>query len=184
MSVRYIDLIMAVLKAHGETLVGLAALLGEEDLVAILEMAGETLPDSPIRGLLSELALGADARGSGAGPVPQPDRRGRGSPYVEIETSVRELRLPATLEFYVWTYPHYRALIESAHDLESRFLNTSNGEQINLIEELVRQARQWIRALPLPPTESLKAEKLVESCWLRFRSSLLPRLGARAFRTV
>lgn len=185
MTIRFIDLIMAVLQAHGESLRELSKLLGEDELTAILEMAGDTLPESPIRDLLSTLPLGNGPMGPSGMPMNlSGDRPARRSPYVEIEASVREMRLPATLEFYAWTYPHYRALIESSHDLEARFAKNSDREQINLVEELVRQARAWVRALPIPPSDSLKAEKAVEACWLRFRAQVLPRLGARPFRTV
>lgn len=175
---KFIDLILAVLKSHGESLRELSHVLGEEETAAILELAGDAMPESPMRDLIRELPL------KPAPSTAPADRLLKSTPYLQIETAVREMRLPATLEFYVWTYPHYRALIESSVDLDAKFSSVPDRAQVNLIEEFVRQARAWVRILPMPPTEALKAEKAVESCWIRFRANVLPRLGAKAMRAV
>lgn len=106
---RLADFLIALLEAHAETLKRLAALFGEDNLVQLLEMAGDDKaarpPEYEVHAQIFEL--------------PSPSRP-QTDPYTAIEGAVRELDLPAVLLFHLWTYPHYRAYIESPLDLDSR----------------------------------------------------------------
>lgn len=164
---RLVDFSIQLLKAQAQTLQRLAALFGEEALLEILENTGEIIEEkySPP-------------------PLPShwfspPSHKEKPSPYQELEGSVRELNLSATLEFHLWAYPFYRVLIESSLDLNSRIQtkNSSAGEE--LVNLAIAQAQAWVKLLPLRPEVSRRAERAASIPWLRFRSEVLKQIGIR-----
>jgi hypothetical protein len=172
---RIVDFLILLLSAHGQTLIRLAALLGEEELMELLESAGEK-PEAPLPNLkaLSQLL-----------PLDPPQyARSEQSAYAELESSVNELQLSAVLTFHVWAYPHYRAYIEAPIDLNSRIQRGNSEAGLQLVDEAVFQAKEWVHSLPLPPELSKKAAKLVEPPWLRFRAEVLSRVGRRPLGPV
>ncbi|MBY0470668.1 hypothetical protein K2X30_05820 [bacterium] len=172
---RLVDFLILLLSAHGQTLVRLAALLGEEELLEILEAAGEQEePPLPTLSVLHKL-----------GPLDPPENtRSERSAYAELESTISELGLSEVLTFHVWAYPHYRAYIESPIDLNSRIHRGNNEAGLQLAEEAIFQAKEWVHNLPLPPEISKKAAKLVEQPWIRFRTEVLTRVGRRPLGPV
>jgi hypothetical protein len=164
--VRLVEFLIALLEAQAQTLQRLAALFGEEVLLEMLESAGDLPPDI--------ITLRHDPRLFEA-----PRAQASGLAYQELDGAVRDLRLPAVLEFHLWAYPHYRAFIESPLDLNSRIHGTDENAWISLVEEAMVQATAWLKRLPIPPQFWIQAERAAHLPWLRFRTDVLKRIGKR-----
>lgn len=171
---RIVDFLIQVLEAHADTLKRLAALLGEERLLELLENAPEESSSVAPSAVIHELSA---ARGPQGG-FPS------GAAYRELEGSVHEFGLPEFLEFHLWAYPYYRAFIESAIELESRVPGPGGDAGTVLVEEAVASAQAWVRRLPLPPQIGLQAERAAHVPWLRFRTNVLRRIGKRPMGPV
>jgi hypothetical protein len=170
--VRLVDFLISLLEAHAETLKRLAAFFGEERLLEMLESADDDFSQDP-QSALPRIAARVIKFETPSGYS--------GSPYQELEGSVREFGLPAVLEFHLWAYPYYRAFIESNVDLNSRL---SEDSSTHLINEAMSQAKQWIKKLPIPPAVSLQSEAAAELPWVRFRTQVLKRMGKRPMGAV
>ena len=172
---RLVDILISLLEAHAQTLQSLATLVGEERLLRLLEEAGELDQDYLTSPLPKPEWFDPPMSSSDAGS------------YTELEGAVREFGLPEVLEFNLWAYPPYRSFVESDFPLESRVrMNSNKGEkrEIEWIEEIVNSAQTWIRRLPLPSEISTQAERAAEIPWLRFRATVLKRIGKRPLRVV
>lgn len=167
------DFLIALLQTHAQTLQRLAALLGEETLLELLESM-EATPEHNDKQCNKVEWIESTRSQSISGA----------SPYVELEHAVHELNLPAMLEFHVWAYPHYRAFIESSLDLSARIRSQGSEAGQALVQEAVLQAQQWVRKLPLPPSLAAQAERAAEIPWIRFRSMVLKRIGKRPLGPV
>jgi hypothetical protein len=170
---RLVEFLILILEAHGQTLTRLAAILGEDVLLEMLESAGEG-DEATGKIPSTELEL----------PELDPPQGGSGVPYAELEGSVREMKLPAVLEFHLWAYPHYRAFIESSLNLNARIRGSGSDQGIQLVDAAIAEAREWVRKLPLPPQISQQAERAAEIPWLRFRTLALKRIGKRPLGPV
>jgi hypothetical protein len=173
--VRLTDFIVLLLEAHAHTLQRIAALLGEDTLIEILELTGERqaeLEEERIKKLpLKQMVK------------PNPRKYLQSSAYGEIEHAVQQLKLSPMLEFHLWSYPAYRELIESPLDLES--IIDTEGDAINqFTEHAVEQARNWMHELHLPPDISKRAEAAASVPWTRFRMTVLTKSGKKPFLTV
>ena len=172
---RLIDFLVLLLEAHADTLKRLAAFFGEEELLEMLESS-----ESPESGDEPgpELDLGQIPFETTGSRLPT----GARSPYAELGGAVRELGLPATLEFHLWAYPYYRAFIESDLDLGS----TCEGSEAlaGLIEQSITEAQKWVRKLPIPPSVAIAAETAAQLPWIRFRTSALKKLGLRPMESI
>ena len=167
---KLVDFLIQLLEAHAQTLQRLAALFGEPGLLQLLEEAGE-LPDlPPIETLKPEYF--------------QPPHPGEYPAYAQLEGAVREVKLPAVLEFHLWAYPHYRAFIESSIDLNSRIQGAGGDAGQALVDEAVARAQNWVQRLPMPPGLGLQAERAAHIPWLKFRSNVLKRIGRRPMGPV
>lgn len=169
---RLVDLLILLLEAHAQTLHRLAALLGEEILVQMLEESSDAIAARmaapKFRADWFEIAQGSD----------------RDSPYAELEGAVAEHKLPATLEPYLWAYPHYRTFIESGLELDCRIPGPGGDTGILLVDEAVDQAEAWLGLLPIPPELALQAQRAAHMPWLRFRTQALKRIGKRPMGPV
>lgn len=173
---RLVELLIQLLEAHASTLARLAALLGERELVEALESAAD---ETGAVGLPERLL---EDRSRWLGPAPAGGSEA--AAYQELEGSVRELRLPALLEFHLWAYPPYRAFIESSLDLNSRIVGPGTDVGTVLVDAAVEQATRWVRRLPLSPEQSRLAEHEAHAPWLRFRTTVLKRIGRRPLGPV
>lgn len=179
---RLVEFLIALLEAHAETLKRLAALFGEENLIQLLEMAGdEDAPKSskapaneapPIR-LIHPSYFDAPS------PFSATD-----STYAELEGAVHEMGLPAFLEFHLWAYPHYRAFIESPIDLNSRIPGPGGEAGVALVDEAVTQAEAWVKGLPMSELVRDQASRAAHVPWLKFRTQVLKRIGKRPMGPV
>jgi hypothetical protein len=179
---RLVDFLVLLLRAHAETLKRLGAFFGEETLVAMLEDAGESFDDRRLAGL--EPAKFATTSVASVIWIDTPTPRSNTNAYGELEGTVRELDLPEVLEFHLWAYPHYRAFIESAIDLNSRLAPGGTEPGTALIEEACASAEAWVKALPIPPSVAAAAYKAAQIPWLRFRTEALKKMGRRPLGAV
>lgn len=173
---RLVEFLIYLLEAHAETLKRLAALFGEENLIQLLEMAGDEDEDP------------AASKGAGTVPVsmfeaPSPFTS-TPAPYSELEGAVQEMNLPSVLEFHLWAYPHYRAFIESALDLNSRIPGPGGDVGAVLVDEAIAQAEAWVRSLPMNPAVLDQASRAAHVPWLKFRTTVLKRIGRRPLGPV
>ncbi len=167
---RLVDFLKLLLEAHAETLKRLAAMVGEDNLLALLEQAGER--EQPI-----ELSKTRPLWIEKSHPT------GVSAAYAELANSVHDFKLPSQLEFHLWAYPHYRAFIESSIDLDA--VVTAQGEAgVALVDEAWEQARDWVRGLSLPAELGKRADKVAEVPWLRFRTHVLEKIGKRRLGPV
>ena len=179
---RLVDFLVLLLGAQAEALKRLAAFFGEEVLVAMLEDAGESFDDRRLAGL--EPAKYASTSAGKIAWTPPQTPHTNANAYSELEGTVRELALPEVLEFHLWAYPHYRAFIESAIDLDAR-LPAGGGESGTfLIDEAVAAADAWTKELPIPPAVSAAAFKAAQVPWIRFRTEALKKMGRRPLGAV
>jgi hypothetical protein len=175
---RLVDFLILLLQAHAETLKRLAAFFGEEEFVEMLEDSGETidraLPPTKYAGEAGARVIWIDT----------PSPHSNANAYAELEGTVLELSLPATLAFHLWAYPHYRDFIESSIDLNSRMPAGGGEAGAALIEEACAQADAWVRALPIPGAVAMAAYKAAQIPWLRFRTEALKKMGRRPLGAV
>jgi hypothetical protein len=170
--VRLVEFLIYVLEAHAETLKRLAALLGEENLVQLLEMAGddETPSQAGPPTAHAEIVRLHDFEAPAPGSP--------SSPYAELEGSVQDMNLPAVLQFHLWAYPHYRAFIESPVDLNARIPGPGPGQNnevgLVLVDEAVAQAEVWVKKLPVTELVSQQVLRTAHVPWLRFRTGRRP----------
>jgi hypothetical protein len=167
-----VEFLTYLLEAHAHTLHRLAALFGEEILVHMLEESGD------------EIA----ARMTPPKFKPEWFERAEGSelssPYAELEGAVLDFKLPAMLEFHLWAYPYYRALIESGLELDARIPGPGGDVGMALVDEAVDQAETWVKQLPIAPEFALQAQRAAHMPWLRFRTQVLKRIGKRPMGPV
>ena len=152
------DFLIALLQTHGQTLQRLAALLGEMELFQVLEESGEALKTPPC-------PIPLDAKSSKESPS-------AGGVFNHLEWTVNEMKLPAMLEFHLWAYPFYRAIIENKIDFEMPI-------DESLIESALAYAKEWSKSLPLSPEIGHLAERAALIPWLKFRTTCLKKLGHR-----
>jgi len=177
------EFLMELLQAHGQVLLRLAALLGEEEFLELLEQAEELHPreDNAEAEKVWEVKTLSRLTASPGDTAHQS--------FAMIQGAVHEMNLPSVLEFYIWAYPHYRAFVESGIDLSFRIPRlTATGAPsesgVSLVEEAVAQAKEWFRKLPIHPSQAAAAERAAEIPWLRFRTEVLKRVGKRPLGPV
>jgi hypothetical protein len=169
---RLVEFLTFLLEAHAHTLHRLAALFGEEILVHMLEESGDRIAeDMALPKFKAEWF--EEARSDGFS-----------SPYAELEGAVRDLKLPAMLEFHLWAYPFYRAFIESGLELDARVPGPGGDVGMALVDEAVDQAEAWVKQLPIAPEFALQAQRAAHMPWLRFRTHVLKRIGKRPMGPV
>lgn len=171
---RWADFLIHILQAHGRSLQQLAAFMGEEELIELLEKMGE---DSKVQLRPSGLKLewfehvGNPSQGF--------------SPYGALEEAVRELNLSAVLDFYVWAYPYYRSLIEMPVDLRDQIRLDYPPDRVEIIvNEALQSSIQWIQALPIPARYRTQTERLAQAPWIRFRAEMLKKFGRRTMMQI
>lgn len=168
---KLVQFLIHLLTTQAETLQRLAAFFGEEELLQMLEAAGESeLLDETSPPLISNWFI-------------PPKGTDSTSVYSQLEYCVRDTQLPAVLQFHLWAYPFYRSFIESALDLKSTIKDT-DGNPESLVNEAVSQAQIWIKCLPIHPELSTQAERIALVPWLRFRSEVLKKIGKRPIVSV
>ena len=172
---RLVEFLILLLEAHAETLKRLAALFGEENLVHLLELAGEeeVTEDEPPEEIPIDLTL-----------FESPAPASPSAPYTELEGAVRELNLPAVLEFHLWAYPIYRSFIESPLDLNARIPGPGGDAGIRLVDQAIAEAEVWVKRLPMADLVRNQAERAAHVPWLRFRTTTLRRIGKRPMGPV
>ncbi len=175
---RLVDFLILLLSAHAETLKRLAAFFGEDVFTEMLEDSGETIDKALPPRKYTEKA------GAALIWIDLNSPRTNANAYAELEGSVHEFDLPEVLEFHLWAYPHYRAFIESAVDLNARMAPGGGTSGTALIEEACIQAEAWAHALPIPPAVAAAAHKAALVPWIRFRTEALKKMGRRPLGVV
>ena len=178
-AVRFVDLLIFILQTHAETLKRLAAFFGEEEFLEVLENSQE-LPQSVSKN--GEFILKTEWFEEG---TEGNSGRNGSSAYFELEDSVRELNLPAPLEFHLWAYPFYRTLIESGVELDSVISKAQSPSPLDqLIAGATEQAQEWVRTLSISPGVFPQAESAALNPWVRFRTRVLNKAGRKALSSV
>lgn len=177
---RLVDFLISVLEAHAETLKRLAALFGEENLIQLLELAGDEDENETRKDRIKPSSKTADPS---LFEAPSPFTSSS-STYAELEGAVQEMNLPAVLQFHLWAYPHYRAFIESPIDLNSRVPGPGGHTGMALVDEAVAQAEVWVKNLPMSDFIRDQASRAAHVPWLRFRTQVLKRIGKRPMGPV
>lgn len=168
---RLVDFLILVLQAHGKTLEKLGVLFGDDVFLELLESSSDELHQEPPR------VLPIWAPGSSRANKPS------ASVYAELEGAVRDLKLPAVLEFHLWAYPYYRAFIESPLDLNSH-LQGGENQAHSLVDEAIAHSETWLKSLKLPPEFATHVERVAQPQWIKFRATVLKRVGKRPMGPV
>lgn len=179
---RLVDFLVLMLGAQAETLKRLGAFFGEENLVDMLEDAGESYDDRRLAGLEPNTPTAASLAPGMWTPPPGP--HSNANAYAELEGTVRELGLPEILEFHLWAYPHYRAFIESTIDLNARLAPGGGELGTALIDEACANAEAWVKRLQIAPSVAAAAYKAAQVPWIRFRTEALKKMGRRPLGAV
>jgi hypothetical protein len=159
---RLYEFLALVLKAHAQVLKMLAEYHGTSGAVHVLEM-GSSTHQPPIA------SVAAEAR---EGSIPWD------LAFERIESSVRELALSEELESWVWTYPYYRAFVESGAALTAPLYGGQGPRSdLALVEEAYAFAQSWLKHLELPEDAAFKIQRAADQIWVRFRSEALKQLG-------
>jgi len=168
----FVEFLIYLLKAHSKTLVLISQLLGEEQWLKILNSLPQQnkIEQKPILKLLQANQENKQNN------VP--------SPYKLLQEAVSNTQLSKELEIHLWSYPHYRAFIESSLDLGSPILTQKENTELVLIEEALSQAENWVHLLPVEEHLKLHIIQNSQPHWLRFRSEILNKTGKKLFTSV
>ncbi len=172
-----VEFLILLLTAQTHVLQRLAAFFGEDELLELLERANEAQETQ------AETNPKATFSPEKSWFIAAPLHLTKTSPYAELEGTVRELNLPAVLEFHLWAYPFYRTIIESPLDLKMTFHSQRPGGEA-LVREALNQAKIWIHHLPVHPALAEQVRTLGMTPWLRFQNDVMKRLGARPLSSV
>jgi hypothetical protein len=188
---RLVDFLIALLEAHAQALHGLGALLGEEELIEAIDAmdgAPAVVQDATearafVTRIASEYAiLKAEDR------IPNLSSAiltgSSGDPYRLLEGAVRGFNLTPVLEFYLWTYPLYRAYIECSLPLDWVIPSPGTDLGTRMVEDAVVRAERWMQLLMLPRPIAMRAEQYSRVPWLKFRANALKRAGRRPLGPV
>jgi hypothetical protein len=171
--VQLFEFLIDILRTHAQTLQRLAAFFGEEELLHMLEAAGDE-PDE------NSCSIQADIQWFEA-PSSKP---AKAVGYSELQVAVSDLKLPAVFEFHLWAYPYYRCWIESALDLHLKIRGSDHSAGEILVDEAVNSAKLWVKKLPIRPELSPAAERAALVPWLRFRAEVLKKIGKRPIASL
>jgi hypothetical protein len=171
------ELLTQLLITHAHVLQRLAAYFGEEELFELLEKASEIREEQQGKNPKSPFKFQKDWF------IPAPLKIARTSPYAELDGTVREMNLPAVLEFHLWAYPFYREWIESSVDLRATINPTSQGGSLT-VQEALAQAKSWLSSLPVHPIHAERVITLGMTPWIRFQSEIMKKLGARPLNSL
>ncbi len=169
---KLVDFLILLLETQAQTLQRLAAFFGEEELLHMLESAGEK-EEKGESSISIEMSWIEPSRATESS-----------SAYTQLESSVRDINLPAVLEFHLWAYPFYRSIIESSLDLRSTLRRSEDHAVERLLNECILQAKLWIKNLPIHPDQSAQAERIAMIPWLRFRTEVLKKIGKRPIASL
>ena len=166
---RLVDFVIMMLEAHAWTLQRLAGVLGEERLIELLEIAGDS-PGVDWRPPLPSLVL------SGFKPAFE-----HPSPLAEIELAVSHMNLTPVIEFFLWSYPPYRTIIESPLELGAMIECKGFATATN---EVLASAQKWLELVGLPPDAAPEAQEQALTPWIRFRTSAYKKMKINPFSKV
>jgi hypothetical protein len=163
---KLLDFVILLLKTQAETLNALFQFLGRDILLEILERASDT-EEPPLPALdfhpewLSQALCSSQAE-SGA------------QAYRQIQQAVEKLRLAPFLEFYLWSYPFYRLIIESPLDLNADFKGTHSQEAHRTLVDKAKFASDlWINRLNLPQEVASTLQNEINAMWTSFQKIAL-----------
>lgn len=177
---KLIDFVILLLKAHAATLKSLSELFGDEILLELIERAADK-----------------EDRGDGAkAPLPALDfhpewltkalipanAEAGAMSYRQIKQEVDSFRLSPILEFYLWSYPFYRMLIESPLDLNSDFQGTRSQDAGGiLVEKAMQAAELWMKDLAIPPELGAETQNKTREIWNEFQKIVLNKIRSQPF---
>jgi hypothetical protein len=104
--------------------------------------------------------------------------------FDRLEHSVQNSRLSERLQDVLWTYPYYRAWIESSVPLTQSLGADSGISTEALIEDCVNSGETWALMLPVPEHYRAATDAIARHAWVRFRARALKRLGFDRLRPL
>ncbi|MBI3535751.1 MAG: hypothetical protein HY072_09745 [Deltaproteobacteria bacterium] len=161
------DFLSSILSTHGKIIKHLEHDFGEQTLLKILENLVMALTNRPPPSLETKQFTFL---------APSFPTNPYSSPRFAIEklkSTVAELHLSNTLEFYLLSYPFYRAFIESPIALNANIANKNTNNIDKLASYALLFAKDWIIKLPISQNKIPELLKLSETYWLRFRWHML-----------
>lgn len=167
-----IEFLIHLLQAQAQTLQRFAAFFGEDELFECLENSAEFLDrtGSSFKVESEWFEISRIEEGPSA--------------YTALEGTVQEFGLPAVLEFHLWAYPFYRTLVESSIDLKAKIRGGNHPAGEILVNEALKQAKNWTNQLSLSPDIHRQIEAISTVPWLRFRSQVLKKIGKNPFSSL
>lgn len=183
---RVVDFLILMLKTQGEAMKRLSDLFSEDILAAAVERredrieslreSGKADPNAiPFRFVETWISDSCPSGGIGS------------EHYGELEATIRAAQFSERVEFYLWSYPHYRDYIESSIDLGARLVDPSSGaafEPVPMIEDAVERGLEWLGSLEIAEPFATQVQKHVAPVWTAFRAEALRRLGRNPLRRV
>jgi len=172
------EYLIHLLRTHAEVLSTFPGLYGMKPTLALLEKSAENASeiDEPVPEVLrssrenvwvlNSVLTDADA-------------------YGDIQSAVERFTIAPELEFYLWTYPLYRAIVESDTPLCLELKRESQKQTVlALIEEAKQEALNWYESLPLPPDYRVPFAQIFESPYAKLRSTLLKTIGEAPLKSL
>lgn len=170
---RLTDFLICLLQFHSRVLRSLQDLLGEEALLAVLERSAEEGPS------ISYSTLKRLAPSDGARKI-QALRSSPVSPYEELESAVSSSDLHHALQFHLWAYPSYRALIESSLGLDEAL----PGSAEPWVQESLAHSETWYATLPLPGEIRVQADPPIEAARTWLQMEVRKRCGEKGLKSL
>ncbi|MCM0606614.1 MAG: hypothetical protein KA715_11035 [Xanthomonadaceae bacterium] len=167
------DFLGEFLGAHAEALGRLSSLMSDDIVVQLMEDERTHTPSTELKQLVDQVWN------------PKNTILVSESPYMTIEQWVRQHRIGKQLEFYVWAYPAYRMIIESALTPESNSLLKHDDKKWDELFAACRnEGIEWIKSQKLDEPLHTASLKSVDLSWVKFRANMLKRLGRRTLSQV
>lgn len=169
---RLVEFLITLLEAQAQTLIRLAAIFGEDALIELMEHVGDQDDETPALDPMPKLRPSAKRTS------------GEAAAYAEIDDAISHCGLPPPLRFYLWAFPPYRMFIETPLDLDSQIPLDQDRTGERIVTQAVDAAHSWLARLPIPPTMKAQVDTAVAVPWVRFRSTVLARIGHRPLKSI
>ncbi len=136
----------------------LSETFGSASFLKVLEQTEFFLEQTPVLGLHP-----SDFESTAPHPYDLP-------PFQMIHDTLKSLQISYDLEFYLLSYPFYRALIESSIDLNSKIPKET---ALHLTQAALKSAEIWNERLCISENSRLKLAPILKAFWLKFRTDVL-----------
>lgn len=169
----FVEFLGEFLSAHAHALQRLAALMTEDIVIQLLEDERPHTANPELAKICAQIW-----KNPSVGSNPE-------SSHVRLDQWIKSHKLPAFLEFHVWSYPGYRSIIEGPLTPEALPIP---GIDMKLYDQLLeacrKEAEQWMADQKLDEPLQAAAKKAVDFAWVRFRTEFLKRQGRNPLSAI